>query len=91
MSNLNAILKDRKNTHGPFRQYAKAAQTLKKAISGYEPGPGHLSSVQREGLDMICGKIARIVTGDPDHVDHWEDIAGYATRVAEDLRGPSNE
>ncbi len=36
---------------------------------------------QREGLDMIANKIARILNGDPNYADSWHDIAGYATLV----------
>jgi hypothetical protein len=36
---------------------------------------------------MICHKMARIVNGDADYDDSWIDIAGYATLVAERLRG----
>jgi len=35
----------------------------------------------QEALDVICGKIARIIAGDPYHSDHWRDIAGYATLI----------
>jgi hypothetical protein len=41
--------------------------------------------VQKEGLHMILHKIGRIVNGDPDYVDSWLDIAGYATLVADYL------
>jgi len=44
---------------------------------------------QREALDMICHKIARIVNGNPDYADSWTDIAGYATLVAERLENDS--
>ena len=40
-----------------------------------------------EALDMICHKIARIINGDPNHLDSWQDIAGYARLVAERLQG----
>ena len=36
---------------------------------------------------MIVHKLARIVNGNPDKVDSWVDIAGYATLVAERLQG----
>jgi hypothetical protein len=35
---------------------------------------------------MILNKVSRILAGDPGHVDHWDDIAGYATLVADILR-----
>ena len=37
---------------------------------------------------MIACKIARILSGDPNWRDHWDDIAGYATLVAERLGPP---
>jgi hypothetical protein len=46
-----------------------------------------LEDDQIEALDMIASKIARIVNGNPDHVDSWVDIAGYAQLVADRLQG----
>ena len=46
-----------------------------------------LDADQVEALDMIATKIARILNGNPDHVDSWIDIAGYATLVADRLKG----
>jgi hypothetical protein len=37
-----------------------------------------LSPSQKEALEAIAGKIARILNGDPSFADHWIDIAGYA-------------
>jgi hypothetical protein len=37
-----------------------------------------LSDQQIEALEMIAHKIGRIIAGDPDFDDHWDDIAGYA-------------
>jgi hypothetical protein len=46
-----------------------------------------LDDDQSEALEMIAHKIARILNGDPNYVDSWLDIAGYATLVAERLNG----
>jgi len=35
---------------------------------------------------MIAHKIARIINGDPNHLDSWHDIAGYATLVEQELK-----
>jgi hypothetical protein len=32
---------------------------------------------------MIAHKIGRIIAGDPDFRDHWDDLAGYATLIAQ--------
>jgi hypothetical protein len=44
---------------------------------------------QWEALEMIASKMSRIVNGNPDKVDNWHDIAGYATLIADRLRGVS--
>jgi hypothetical protein len=36
-----------------------------------------VTSVQHEALDGIAVKLARILSGDPYHRDHWLDLAGY--------------
>ena len=45
---------------------------------------------QREALEMIAHKIARILNGDPNYADNWIDIAGYATLVANRLEKEDN-
>src|SRR5262245_29968046 len=42
----------------------------------------------KHALYMIAHKLARIMAGNPLHVDHWDDIAGYATCVADRIREP---
>ena len=32
---------------------------------------------------MIAHKIARIICGNPNHLDHYIDIVGYAQRIIE--------
>jgi hypothetical protein len=76
------VVPDRQKTHGKFHEYAYIAQALKDIIKD-SPNYIRLMSSQKEGLDMICGKIARICTGNPDEPDHWVDIGGYAQRVVE--------
>lgn len=71
----------REHTHGPFRQNAGTAQALKSICRSPT-----LDAVQMEALEMICTKIARIVSGDANTKDHWVDIAGYAALVAEDIK-----
>lgn len=86
------LIAKRRRTHGDFSDTARIAGRLKdvlgEEIAEIEDGlPGNsgadkrlakLGWEQREALDLILTKIARIVAGDPDHADHWRDIAGYA-------------
>jgi len=49
-------------------------RTMMRAPSG-----GSWSDAQYSSIMMITHKMARIANGNPDHEDHWLDIAGYAT------------
>ncbi len=79
MPDIKDTLALRKSTHGDFRANAEASQSLKLIIGQYEATS--TVSYHLEALDAICAKIARIITGDPNHADSWHDIAGYATLV----------
>lgn len=70
-----AILEEREKTHGKFAVTAQIAQKLKSVIINSNRST---SNQQEEALDMICSKIARILSGNPNIKDHWADIAGYA-------------
>ena len=85
-TNVAEVLKERQGTHGSFTENAKCSQELKSIVYEYgTDNPELFSSVQREALDNICQKMARIITGNPNHVDSWVDIAGYATLAVKDL------
>jgi hypothetical protein len=74
------LLQERQKTHGSFEQNAKISQQLKMiySIYGYPK-----SDAQREALDMIALKLSRILSGQANHKDHWDDIAGYAKLASE--------
>jgi hypothetical protein len=84
-TNVDAILNTRATTYGAFKDVAQVAQEMKNAIRMCNNS--ELEDDQIEALDMIASKIARIVNGNPDHVDSWVDIAGYAQLVADRLQG----
>lgn len=76
------LITARGKTHGDFRDHARCTQNL-KAMMEDESNWALLTVCQRESLHMIAHKIGRILAGDPDFRDHWDDIAGYARLVAE--------
>lgn len=76
------ILAERQKVHGEFKTHAEISQYLKCAIRRHD---GKLNDSQQEALEMICHKIARILNGEPNYKDHWDDIAGYATLVSREL------
>jgi hypothetical protein len=74
---MTDILAEKEKTHGQFTITSEVSQELKRALRRFAKWEA-LSSEQKEALDSICVKLARIVSGNPDEVDHWIDIMGYA-------------
>ena len=83
---LDSILAARGERYGAFMDNAYIAQGLKTEMHGGKSKWFELNWDQREALDQIAAKISRILVGDPDYVDNWDDIAGYAKLVADRLR-----
>jgi hypothetical protein len=87
-NDVDAILDSRAKDYGKFIEGAEIMQMLKRVVHNYIEDRGTpLAFDQREAIDMIIHKMGRIINGNPDKVDHWVDIAGYATLVAERLEG----
>lgn len=80
------ILTERGNRYGKFEGHATVAQALKRVMHVHME-PKVFKDDAREALDMIQHKIARIINGDPEYIDNWDDIAGYARLVADRIRG----
>jgi hypothetical protein len=76
------IINERRKTHGDFKENAKVSQAIKDAMAN-SPNWFGLNTTQKEGLEMLASKIARVLCGDPDFEDHWVDIAGYAKIASE--------
>ena len=83
-TNVNDMLAGREGRYGSFQGHAKIAQDL-KAVMHNAPNWSKLTDVQKEALEMIQHKIARILNGDPNYHDSWLDVAGYATLIANRL------
>lgn len=81
---MQDMIECRIKTHGHFKNHAPISQKLKDIIRG-TPGWDKLQPIQKEALDMLVHKIARILNGNPDLVEHWEDIEGYSFLVKEYL------
>lgn len=81
---INELLEERGKTHGDFSNVALVAQSIKWALY-FPKGCKPLQYNQREAIDMIASKLARIVCGNPKEPDHWRDIIGYATLVLNSL------
>jgi len=74
MSNL---LNTREKTHGNYRDNANLSQAIKDVLRSGKNWE-RLSDGQKEALEMISVKLSRLLNGDKDFRDHWDDIEGYA-------------
>lgn len=83
-TSVEEILTQRQKTHGPYKEHARVTQTIKSLMHS-EGNWKILTVCQRETLDMIAHKIGRILSGDPNVQDHWDDIAGYSTLVSKNI------
>jgi hypothetical protein len=79
------LLAEREHTHGDFAATALIAQRFKDISKSTPNWNGALTDMQREALEGVFVKIARILSGDPNHRDHWLDIEGGARLVSERL------
>jgi hypothetical protein len=77
-SQVSETLNTREETYGGFHNNADTSQKIKAIMHGHMNWL-RMKPYQREALDMIAHKMARILNGDPDYKDSWHDIAGYAT------------
>jgi hypothetical protein len=72
--------------YGPYSGQSQISQSLKRIMRA-TPNWDTLTAAQRESLEMIQHKIARILNGNPNYVDSWHDISGYALLVEKQLLG----
>ena len=68
----------RGSTHGSYAVNAAISQKLKSVMRGSD-GWSNLSASQKESLDLMSTKIARILAGDPNFEEHWIDLEGYSS------------
>ena len=83
MNTVVATVEARESTHGPFEMTSRIAQELKGVMRCYDWYS--LTDCQREALEMMCSKVARILNGNSSFGDHWHDIAGYAQLAEQEV------
>ena len=79
-TNVNEMLAGRQARYGSFGGHAKIAQGL-KAVMHERSGWDRLKPDQREALEMVQHKIARMLNGDPKYLDNIVDVVGYSTLI----------
>ena len=86
MSDLDKTLAERGAVYGRFVDHAEISQGLKRVMRA-APGWQELPDDMREALEMVQHKVARILNGNPAHVDSWHDVGGYVALVEKRLNG----
>jgi hypothetical protein len=87
-ADVDETLDNRAQDYGKFKDGATLMQGIKRLLADHARAHNKtFADDQWEALEMIVHKMARIVNGNPDKVDSWVDIAGYATLVADRLQG----
>jgi hypothetical protein len=84
VNDISNLLGERQNTHGTYSEVSSICQAIKRTMR-QSSGWDHLGNEHAEALEMIAMKIARILSGNPNFADHWEDIEGYARLVSNEL------
>ena len=85
---VDELVDERALTYGKFQNLAEVSQRFKDSLHYFLITRNkYLAPDQQEAMELIFHKFARIVNGDPDYVDNWKDVAGYATLVADRLEG----
>jgi hypothetical protein len=78
---ITEVLKERGSVHGAISKNAEITDKIMECFEGVA-----LSRTQRHCLYMVATKMSRIASGDPNHKDHWVDMAGYSTLAANSIK-----
>ncbi|WP_086302598.1 DUF6378 domain-containing protein [Campylobacter vicugnae] len=84
---IEETLNERRETHGDFGSVAKLNIMLKECFRTHSTNTWEVDYIEDQmvALNMIFHKLSRIGCGKIDEIDHWRDIAGYATLVVKEL------
>lgn len=83
---IETILAERGATYGEYAEGTKIAMDL-FAIMQAAPSYPAMSAGQQYAVMMICVKLARLLNGDPNHIDSWTDASAYCLLVIQTLTG----
>jgi hypothetical protein len=77
---VETTLEEREKAYGGFINNSAVSQRLKILMRSTDKWDGLRYDI-RESLEMIAGKIGRLLAGDSEKADTWHDIAGYALLI----------
>ena len=82
---IDKVLEERGDRYGEFKKHAYLCQEL-KAVMRLGDSWDKCSPSQKQALEVIADKIARMLNGDPYYDDNWIDIIGYSQLVLNELK-----
>lgn len=90
---IEQTLNERRETHGDFGRVAKLNIELLECFKTHSTNSWEVDYTEEQmvALNMIFHKLSRIGCGNPDEIDHWRDIAGYATLVVKEFEKIKDE
>ena len=77
-------LNERSRTHGNYKDTAAMSQDI-KAVLRTGKNWSALTDSQKESLEAISVKLARILNGNANFRDHWDDVVGYGQLAADSV------
>ena len=80
---VEEILSERGGEYGSFDEHARITQNIKAAYKD-SPNWNKLPPAMKESLEMNAHKVGRILNGNMNNKDSWQDIEGY-TKLVSDL------
>ena len=88
---INEKLEQRKEIYGDYKGNLNCRLEILSCITNrYRRVHGNNMSCTQEMLFQdIIAKLARLAVT-PNHLDSWEDIAGYATRICQVIKNENN-
>lgn len=82
--NTESLRAERGARYGSFKNNADISQWLKDSLrEGFSWEK--MTHSQKEALHMVCVKMSRIVSGDPNYLDNWHDMQGFIDCALEDM------
>jgi len=86
MTDIDATLESRGSDYGEsFAEQTNIAQALKKVMHDAPQWRG-MTNDKKEAMEMIATKLSRLLYGNPNHLDSWHDIIGYARLIEKTLQ-----
>jgi hypothetical protein len=84
MPTIETVLAERNATHGDYREQAAFAQQFKRMMRAGRNWE-RLDFYQAQSMEAFADKASRILSGNFNEIDHWRDVAGYASLVVREL------